>query len=290
MPDTFANAKPSIEAALAAARKSVYSPTELLTFLRGNWKAWDLPKQAKMGELLAHLLSEAQLREVVLRSTSYASERRYIWGSASPYEIALSLRRGAYLSHGSAVFLHGLTDRIPKTIYLNREQSPKPSAQGTLTQERIALAFSRPQRTSNYDFAFERRRILLVSGKNTNRLEVGTLKGPEGESLTVTKLERTLIDIAVRPAYSGGVYQVLEAFRAAKDRASIAVLLATLKRIDYVYPYNQAIGFLMERAEYDERLCTRLLSLGANYDFYLVHGMKKTQYDPKWRLFYPEGL
>lgn len=59
----------------------------------------------------------------------------------------------------------------------------------------------------------------------------------------MTKLERTLIDIAVRPNYAGGVHHVLEAYAAAKSRVSVNVLLATLQKMEYVYPYHQVIGF-----------------------------------------------
>ena len=36
----------------------------------------------------------------------------------------------------------------------------------------------------------------------------------------VTDLERTLIDIAVRPEYAGGVYEVLNVYRLAKGKVS----------------------------------------------------------------------
>jgi predicted transcriptional regulator of viral defense system len=106
----------------------------------------------------------------------------------------------------------------------------------------------------------------------------------------VTRLERTLIDIAVRPDYAGGIYQVREAYRAARDRVSINTLIATLRKLDYVYPYHQAIGFYMARTGYDVSRTNRLLKLGMSVDFYLTYGIKDREYDAKWRLFFPKGF
>jgi hypothetical protein len=94
----------------------------------------------------------------------------------------------------------------------------------------------------------------------------------------------------VRPAYSGGIFQVVKAYSTAKERVSTNRLVATLKKLGYIYPYHQAIGFLMEVAGYDEIRCRMLRQLGMNYDFYLAHGLKKPKYSKEWRVYYPEGL
>jgi hypothetical protein len=217
-------------------------------------------------------------------------EKRYIWGDPSPFEVALSLRPKSYLCHGTAVFLHGLNEQLPRTIFLNHEQSPKQAPDSsTLTQESIDRAFALKQRKSRLIYEYEGTQIVILNGKQTNQLEVGTL---DETSLRVTKLERTLIDIVVRPNYAGGVYQVLEAYRGAKDKASTNVLVATLKKLQYVYPYHQAIGFYMQRAGWPEKKYSRLLELGLSFDFYLTYGIKedKKKYAPKWRLFFPDGL
>jgi hypothetical protein len=129
-----------------------------------------------------------------------------------------------------------------------------------------------------------------LSGKQTGNLGVVVLPDSQGDTLRVTGLERTLIDIVVRPEYSGGPYQVLEAYKSAKNKMSVNTLLATLKKLDYMYPYHQAIGFYMQKAGYEPDRLMRIHRLGMEHDFYLAHSIGETTYDPMWRLHYPKGF
>ena len=218
------------------------------------------------------------------------STTRYTWGEANAYELALSLNRGAYLSHGTAVYLHGLSEQIFKKIYVNHEQNPKMATKESLSQKDIDAAFARPARTSNNIFRVPDFEIVSINGKYTGRLEVESTRGPNDSKLEVTKLERTLIDITVRPLYAGGVVQVLEAFKKSQANMSINILLATLKRLDYAYPYHQCIGFYMERAGYEKSRIEYVKAMPMRFDFYLTNEMAKPSYDAKWRLFYPGGM
>jgi hypothetical protein len=174
-------------------------------------------------------------------------------------------------------------------ICVSREQSQQYGRESTLEQEGIDNAFRQPERRSNALFTYDNFQVVLLHGKNTGRLEVGTITYGR-ELLPITKLERTLIDITVRPAYAGGVYQVLEAYRRAQSDMSTSVLLATLKKLDYAYPYHQAIGFYMQRAGYAPQQYERLRSLGLNHDFYLAHGLRDREFDSGWRLYFPKGF
>lgn len=267
----------------------VYTGLDLASILDANRRHWNLAQGTTVRAFIAFLLEKTKLRQIRLYSKKYPAILRYSWGEPSPYQLGLSVRGEAYLSHGSAVFLHSLTDKIPKTVYINREQSVKPRPH-SLTQEALNRSFSAKQRRSNYIFEYGDWRFILLSGKSTGRLGVQQTKGPEGEALECTCLERTLIDIVVRPAYAGGVYEVLEAFRAARTRMSTEKLKGLLKKLDYVYPYHQAIGFYMERAGYNQKLCTQLREFGLPYDFYLANGMADADYSDRWRLFYPKGF
>jgi hypothetical protein len=242
------------------------------------------------------MLENTPLREVSIRpadldnwNSNMRSASRYVWDSASPYAVAATIEPGAYLSHGTAVLLHGLTDQLPHTIYVNREQTSEGRSYDNITQKSIDVAFSHRPRTSNAVFTYEQSQIVLMHGKNTGRLEVGTIEFNR-ERLPVTKLERTLIDITVRPIYGGGVYQVLQAYRNAKEKISTATLMATLAKLDFVYPYHQAIGFYMQKAGYPPKALERLKALGMSFNFYLAHDIRDRVFDSEWRLFYPKGF
>jgi predicted transcriptional regulator of viral defense system len=263
---------------------------DINTILAANMESWRLPSSITARELIAFLL-DRQVLDVYRFEFSARNEIRYVWRKATDYQIIQSLRPEGYFSHLTAMFLHGLTLLIPKTVYLNSEQSEKPAPAIPLNQERIAMAFSRPCRVSKTTTVFHEQNVCVLNGKYTGQKGVMDQQQPGGETLRVTTLERTLIDCTVRPVYSGGVQSVLDAYRAAHDAVSINKLAATLASLEYTYPYHQAIGFYLERAGvYSESQLALLDRFERVYDFYLTHQIKNPAYSERWKLFYPRGL
>jgi len=217
---------------------------------------------------------------------------KYSWGETSIYNIFLALAENSYFTHYTAMYLHNLTDQIPKTIYVNFEQSlKKRSKKASLVQGRIDFAFSRPQRETNNIAKYGNYNVCLLNGQFTDKAGVVEISTDEGRNLSVTNIERTLIDITVRPSYSGGVYETLNAFVRAKNRVSINKLTAILKNLDFIYPYHQAIGFYLERAGvYKKEQLDLLKNFDIKYNFYLTRQIKEKAFSDTWKIYYPKEL
>jgi hypothetical protein len=220
----------------------------------------------------------------------YKPFTRYIRSGATAAEIALSLRPNSYFSHGTAAYLHGLLDGPSDLIYVNKEQSPKFATPAELTQDAIDQAFSNLPRISQYVYIFAGKRMVLLNGKNTKNYQVIEGKDPSGLAIRLTSLERTLVDITVRPTYAGGVSKVLQAFCAASERVSVGKLVGVIKALGHIYPYHQAVGFYLAKSGFTKAQLRELVVLGLDFDFYLANRIKKKVLDTDWRVFIPADL
>jgi len=270
--------------------RRVHGRKEIEKLFRDQRQSWQLLSRTTSSDLIEYL-ETLHLTAINLTGPGHAQERvRYGWREPSVFDVAQSLQKSAYISHRSAAFLHGLAEDEEQQVYVNIEQSPKGNSDGELSQDGIDRAFKSKQRQSAMSYTFQRRRITVLSGKHSDRLGVIQAKAPSGGFVDVTGLERTLIDLTVRPAYAGGVDHVLEAYRRARAHTSPTALLNTLKRLDYIYPFHQAVGFYMERAGFEPKDYERFRRLGLKFDFYLCHQIRKRSYDRNWRMYYPKGF
>jgi hypothetical protein len=280
----------AITATFDSLPRRVHGRKEIEKLFRDHRRAWHLLSSTSSSDLIEYL-ETLHMTAINLTGPGHSQERvRYGWRKPSAFDVAQALQRNAYISHRSAAFLHGLTDDQEQQVYVNIEQSPKGNSDRELSQEGIDQAFKNKQRQSAMSYTLQRWRITVLNGKHSGRLGVLQAKAPSGGFVDLTGIERTLIDLTVRPAYAGGVKQVLEAYRRAKAQVSLTILLTTLKRLDYVYPFHQAIGFYMERAGFDSKDCEGFRHLGLKFDFYLCHQIRKRTYDRSWRLYYPKGF
>jgi hypothetical protein len=268
----------------------IFGLKELFTHLTNSRGEWDLSKSTTSRVLIEYLIHNSKLKKMDF-PFPYRHETRYVWGNISLFEVLVTLQNNCYFSHQTAMYFNELTSDIPLTIYLNHEQSPRPQS-GSLMQKSIDNAFRNPPRKSNNVIENEQFNICMVNGMNTNQLGViskviSNIK-PKA-NVRITNIERTLIDITVRPVYSGGVEAVKHAYALAKDKVSIEVLRDMYLKLKYQYPYHQAIGYYLESTNYSPALIYLFQSLPMEFDFHLTNQMKEPLYIEKWKLYVPNN-
>lgn len=289
--------KPKIETAkseildfFAKQDKKIYKWKELSKIFISKANDWNLAKNTNFRMFLDYLINENVLKQHQF-NFPYQTEKRYIYDDAPLFEMILSLKPKSYFTHYTAMYLNEITDQIPKTIYLNFEQPKKRIRNSELTQEKVDFAFKNKVRTSNNIAEYQGYKIYILNGMYTGGIGVTQSKTELLGKISFTNLERTLIDITVRPVYAGGIYEVLKAFQLAHGRISINKLVATLKSLNYTYPYNQAIGFYLDKSGvYDDSQLEPLREFDMKYDFYLSHNMREIDYSNKWKLYFPKGF
>lgn len=268
--------------------KRIFTVTELHSLLKEHALSMQWPPGTQIPDVIKALLKTTRLQQQQLNFPS-KRQKRFTWGEMPIHQILLSLNSTkAYFSHLTALHLHKLSNKNLKTIYVNCEQSPKAKNEGSLEQSAIDEAFARPARISRNSISFKSHRVYLLNGMYTDGLGVITVVLPETGTVRVTNIERTLIDIVVRPSYSGGISGVLDAFQKSKHLASVETILQMLNELEYVYPYHQAIGFYLDACGYDG--ATVLRKFGLNYKFYLGHQIRDPVLNEKWRVVFPKSL
>ena len=267
----------------------VLTLADIQQIFRDNREAWQLPRRLTQQEFIEFLSDDGQLKSYHLKFP-HRPYLRYTWGEADLADVVQSVNLRGYFSHFTALQHHSLTEQLPKTIYFNIEQ--RLTGGGTEPSQRgIDHAFQRKCRVSQNLVTLDNWTIRLLNGRNTGELGVVQTERDGVSSLRYTDIERTLIDVTVRPVYSGGPFQVAEAFEAAEPRLNVKRLIEYLRKLNYTYPFHQAIGYYMDRSgKYSADQLALLRDFEMRYDFYLDYGLKQTDYIKDWRLHVPKGF
>lgn len=259
----------------------------ILERYRGDWKGKIPTKTAD----LFSFIRENKIAEKVEMNFPNRKETRYITKKVSDYRLLLSLSPESYFSHLTAAYFNDLIQEEPKIVYVNTEQSRKNIYANILEQENIDYAFNNPARISQNYIKLNGKTIYHLNSKYSNCLGVVSDKKKfKHLELRFTDVERTLIDVTVRPQYSGGVKNVLKVFHNAADKINIKKIITYLKKLNYIYPYHQCIGFYLGKVGLDETSLQDFKSIGMEFNFYLCNEIKNPSYSERWKLYYPKSL
>lgn len=186
-------ALPEIKAFFEMSTRKVYKQIELSKLFRKHQLTWHIYSDVPIKVFVKHLCENTPMKKIELffGKSKSRKETRYLWGKASIYEIAFSLKNHSYFTHHTAAHLHGLTENPPKTIYLNSEQSKRPPT-NVLSQEAVDMAFRNSVRISNNRAQYQNKTICLLNGMHTGQLGVIESISEKGEKIRLTSIERTL--------------------------------------------------------------------------------------------------
>ena len=211
------------------------------------------------------------------------------------YAIAQAMFPKGYFCNLSSIYYHSLTNQVPKTIYICYEKMPgKRKNVNTINNNKLRHAFIKPHRYTKYVYTINDYEVIVVERAIVPNS--GIIKShPPGTLLPntsrVTCIERAMIDAVVGPQYNGGIVSVYTYFRNARSMLDIERLIRIYKQLDYVYPYSQSIGFLLDRAGMPKHASVIYKKFPPEYNFFVDHNAKTSWiYDEKWKLYYPVGL
>ncbi len=249
--------------------------------------------QKELEGLISDLASFRKLKKYKKEIREYLLERFYISHQdiflprhlrANNYEIALAYARYYYFSHRSALHIHGLDNSEKQIIYLSEENISTSPSSTNLTQLTIDKAFSKPQRMTRNFKKFDNLTINFLKGQSPDYMN--TFK----DNLKVSDIEKTLIDVTVRPSYSGGSKNILKSFKNAKTLIDPEKLIHYYKKLSFAYPYHQSLGFYLENSGYEKASFSELLQFNRPFNFYLDYEISDPQYCKKWKIFYDNSI
>ena len=188
------------------------------------------------------------------------------------FEIAMNLASPAAISHWLAMNHHGLTEQLPRTIFvLTTTESSVPRARGPEDKKFSGNGYL--VRDTPYRFIQVRPEHFF----GTEKVWTG------GSWTTFTDLERTLLDAVCRPQYCGGIGETLHAFNAIGDKLNVR------KIVEYALRLNVAtvkrLGWILEYWDYDPSEFSELLELPVKgYRKLDPTAPRKGPYNSRWRI------
>jgi predicted transcriptional regulator of viral defense system len=178
--------------------------------------------------------------------------------------IAAKSTTKAFLSNYTALTIHGLAERYTTQIYITTTKH-----QRNIKYHEIEI---------NY---------IKTIPKNFFGYKTMTYSN---ESIQVSDLERTIIDVVNRPKYAGGWNETISCFRNL-DEINYIKLIAYIKKFN-----NKTIarktGYILEKLKNlnpKQKIVEEIKNFSGSNDLYF-DSEKKGTYDHKWNLIIPENI
>lgn len=181
-----------------------------------------IPNRARYRKILQSLESSGVLSNSATTARHPEIFSVLAQATASADEIACSVDPFCYVSHLSAMEYHGLTDRFPKVLFLS---GAEPAHWKQLASEKMLKdlgdaykSYMETELPPLKRFSLNKIAKKTLSFYTTKHYDSGAYIRIQGQSLRVSSIGRTFLDMIRQPSLCGGIYHVLEAYSENADR------------------------------------------------------------------------
>lgn len=130
-------------------------------------------------------------------------------------DAACSIDPFCYVSHLSAMEFHGLTDRIPKVLYIT---SPTLTKWNAFAKDKMMKEISR-EKINIESLGLVKLKKIEIDRINSkpviyySGIHQGAFKKIDDRPLRVSNIGRTFLDMVRKPDYCGGIHHVIDVFK-----------------------------------------------------------------------------
>jgi predicted transcriptional regulator of viral defense system len=129
-------------------------------------------------------------------------------------DITCSVDPFAYVSHLSAMAYHGLTNRLPKILFISTPPSKDWQKFASQKMEKDCKAYLKDYLNCDFpkliNIKFEKVQKTQITRYSS--IHQGAFKNVEGRNLRVTTIGRTFLDMLRKPDYCGSIRHVMDTF------------------------------------------------------------------------------
>ena len=189
--------------------------------------------------------------------------------AAHEFEIAMALVNPAAISHWSALHHHGLTEQIPRKVFvLTTTEVSVPRVRGAKRQD------------TGYQVGDTIYQFVQIKPERF----FGTEKVWIGEArVTITDPERTLLDGLSRPQYCGDFGEVLHAFEVRGSHLNLERIINYVRKLDAAT--SKRLGWVLEKQGIDSDRLESLARLPIKgYRKLDPTGPRKGPYNRRWMI------
>jgi len=175
------------------------------------------PDLNDFNRIIGKLLNNGVLKQIRGLSTVYSIIGKDI---SSEEEIVCTVDPFAYISHLSAMSYHGITDRIPKIVFIS---SPSPKKWREFALEKMKKDLKDNFFVYNDNFLPKLIRVNMgrVGKRVVSRfssIHLGAFKKIKKRAIRVSTIGRTFLDMIKRPDLCAGIYHVIDIYKEFAER------------------------------------------------------------------------